>query len=60
MGDDKSQESEATNGSGAVIDYVVHQYGLTRDQARELVKLFGGDRAKIDAAAGRMKALRRP
>jgi hypothetical protein len=41
------------------VDYIVHQYGLTRDEAREVVKEHGRDRTKIDAAAGRMRALRR-
>jgi hypothetical protein len=58
--DREMKESEVAGGFAPIIDYVVHQYGLTRDQARELVRQFGGDRALIDAEAGRMKAYRRP
>jgi hypothetical protein len=43
----------------ATVDYIVHQYGLTREEARELVRQHGGDRSKIDAAAGWMRAQRR-
>jgi hypothetical protein len=43
----------------SLVDYIIHQYGLTRDQAREIVRRHGGDRGKIDAAAGQMKAARK-
>lgn len=43
-----------------MIDYVIHQYGLTREEAREVVKQSAGDRALIDAEAGRLKAHKRP
>ena len=43
-----------------MVDYVIHQYGLTREEAREVVKQSAGDRALIDAEAGRLKAQKRP
>jgi hypothetical protein len=43
-----------------IVDYVIHQYGLTREEAREVVRLSAGDRALIDAEAGRLKAQKRP
>jgi len=42
-----------------MIDYVIHQYGLTREEAREVVKQSAGDRTLIDAEAGRLKAQKR-
>jgi hypothetical protein len=43
-----------------MVDYVIHQYGLTREEAREVVRQSAGDRALIDAEAGRLKAQKRP
>ena len=43
-----------------MVDYVIHQYGLTREEAREVVRQLAGDRALIDAEAGRLKAQKRP
>jgi hypothetical protein len=40
------------------IDYFVRQYGLTREEARELIRVHGDDRKELDAAAGRLKAAR--
>jgi hypothetical protein len=57
MGENKQTESEL---SGAMVDYVVHQYGLTREEAREVVRQSAGDRAMVDAEAGRLKAHKRP
>ena len=57
MGENKQAESEP---SGAMVDYVVHQYGLTREEAREVVRQSAGDRAMVDAEAGRLKAHKRP
>jgi hypothetical protein len=43
-----------------LIDYVIHQYGLTRDQAREIVREHGSDREMVDAVAGKIRAARKP
>jgi hypothetical protein len=59
MNSGKPPESDQPAEPSAMEDYVVHQYGLTRDQARELVKQHGGDKSKIDAAAGWLKAQKR-
>jgi hypothetical protein len=48
------------NGPESLIDYVIHQYGLTRDQAREIVREHGSDREMVDAVAGKVKAARKP
>ena len=44
----------------SLIDYVIHQYGLTRDQARELVREHGRDREMLDAMAGKLRVARKP
>jgi hypothetical protein len=46
--------------SESLIDYVIHQYGLTRDQAREIVREHGRDREMVDAIAGKVRAARKP
>jgi len=46
--------------SESLIDHVIHQYGLTRDQAREIVREHGHDREMVDAMAGKMRAARKP
>jgi hypothetical protein len=48
------------DGEDDLIDHVVRHYGLTRDQAREVVRRHREDPMKIDAAAGDIKAGRRP
>jgi hypothetical protein len=55
-------ESKAQNAQPpeAVVDYIIHQYGLTRDQAREVVRQCAGDPSRIDAEAGRLRAQKKP
>jgi hypothetical protein len=43
----------------SLINYVIHQYGLTRDQAREIVREHGSNREMVDAMAGRLRAARK-
>ena len=57
MSENKATEENTPN---SIVDYVIHQYGLTREEAREVVKQSAGDRALIDAEAGRLKAQKRP
>jgi hypothetical protein len=40
------------------VDNVVRHYGLTREQARQLIRQFGGNRRELEAAAGRITAKR--
>lgn len=58
MSENKQTEEESS--ASAIIDYIIHQYGLTREEAREVVKQSAGDRAMVDAEAGRVKAHKRP
>jgi hypothetical protein len=37
------------------LDYLARQYGMTREQARDLVKRVGNNRVKLDEAAKRLK-----
>jgi len=41
------------------IDHVANQYGLTRAEARQLIRTYGYDRKELEAAAGRLKVWRR-
>jgi hypothetical protein len=59
MNQNNSREGPSASQTDTLINYVVHQYGLTRDEARDVVKQFGSNKAEIDAAAGWVKALRR-
>jgi hypothetical protein len=38
------------------ISYLVHAYGITRDQARRLIGRIGNNRAKLGEAARILKA----
>jgi uncharacterized protein DUF3606 len=38
------------------LDFLARKYGMTREEARELVERIGNDREKLDEAAKRMKA----
>jgi len=55
-----SRSTGQTNDPDSLIDYVIHQYGLTRDQAREIVREHGRDREMVDAIAGKVRAARKP
>jgi hypothetical protein len=57
MSENKLTEEEL---HAPIVDYVIHQYGLTREEAREVVRQSAGDRAMVDAEAGRLKAQKRP
>jgi hypothetical protein len=48
------------NDPETIIDYVIHQYGLTRYQAWEIVREHGNDREMVDAVAGKVRAARKP
>jgi hypothetical protein len=40
------------------IDHIVKHYGVTREQARQLIKEHGASRLDLEAAAGRLMAKR--
>lgn len=39
-----------------MVEHVVHQYQLTRQEARDLVVRHGSDPDQLDAAAGKLKS----
>jgi hypothetical protein len=55
-----SKPTGQANDPESLIDYVIHQYGLTRDQAREIVREHGSNREMVDAIAGKVRAARKP
>jgi len=60
MADDKTNRGEPDRSkvSGSEdyeLDYLARKYGMTRDQARDLVDRVGTNREKLDDAAKRMK-----
>ncbi len=38
------------------VDYFARKHGLTAEQARQLIREFGNDRATLDREAERLKA----
>lgn len=48
--------SRVAGGQGYELGYFARKHGLTRDEARSLIQRIGNDRAKLNAAAERMKA----
>lgn len=60
MADNKSNRggrdrSRVAAGQGYELGYFARKHGLSRDQARELIKKVGNDRAKLNAAAEKLK-----
>lgn len=60
MADDKTNRGEPDRSkvSGSEdyeLDYLARQNGMSREQARELVRRVGNNRDKLDEAAKRMK-----
>jgi hypothetical protein len=43
-------------GQGYELSYFARKHGITQDQARQLIARIGNDRAKLDAAAEKLKA----
>jgi hypothetical protein len=61
MADDQTNRGEPDRSkvSGSEdyeIDCLARQYGVTREQARDLIRRVGNNRAKLDEAAKRLKA----
>jgi len=60
MADDRTNRGEPDRSkvSGSEdyeLDYLARQYGMTREQAQDLVKRVGNNRVKLDEAAKRLK-----
>ncbi|WP_454887788.1 DUF3606 domain-containing protein [Sphingomonas oryzagri] len=60
MADDKSKRGEAdrrqvAGGEGYEVNYFARKHGISRDQAEDLIRRVGNDRAKLDAAAEKLK-----
>lgn len=60
MADDKSKKGAADRqqvaaGEGYEVDYFASKHGITLNQAKDLIERIGNDRAKLDAAAARLK-----
>ena len=60
MADNKSNRggrdrNRVAGGQGYELGYFARKHGLSRDQARSLVERVGNDRAKLNAAAERIK-----
>ena len=60
MANANSRAAREPNDPERLIDYVIHQYGLTRDQARDIVREYGNDREMVDAMAGKVRAAHKP
>lgn len=47
--------SRVAAGQGYELSYFARKHGISRDQAKQLIARIGNDRAKLNAAAERMK-----
>ena len=60
MADNKSNRggrdrNRVAAGQGYELGYFARKHGLSRDEARKLIARVGNDRAKLNAAAEKMK-----
>ena len=60
MADSKSNRggrdrSRVAAGQGYELGYFARKHGISRDQARDLIRRIGNDRAKLNAAASKLK-----
>jgi hypothetical protein len=60
MADDKSKRgapdrSRVSGNEGYEVGYFAGKHGITREQARELIKSVGNNREKLNQAAERLK-----
>jgi len=60
MADDKSKRGAADRqqvaaDEGYEVDYFASKHGITANQAKDLIERIGNDRAKLDAAAAKLK-----
>jgi hypothetical protein len=47
--------SRVAGGQGYELGYFARKHGISREQARQLIDRVGNDRAKLNAAAERLK-----
>jgi hypothetical protein len=47
--------SRVAAGQGYELGYFARKHGISRDQARQLIGTIGNDRAKLNAAAAKLK-----
>jgi hypothetical protein len=60
MADNKSNRGgrdrgRVAAGQGYELGYFARKHGISRDEARSLIKRVGNDRAKLNAAAEKLK-----
>jgi hypothetical protein len=60
MSDDKSKQgsgdrSRVAAGEGYEVEHFANKHGISTEEARRLIKEHGNNRAKLDAAASKMK-----
>jgi hypothetical protein len=48
--------SRVAAGQGYELSYFARKHGISRDQAKQLIARIGNDRAKLNAAAEKLKA----
>jgi hypothetical protein len=48
--------SRVAAGQGYELGYFARKHGISRDQAKQLIAKVGNDRAKLNAAAEKLKA----
>lgn len=61
MSDDKNNRgqgdrSRVAAGEGYELSYFARKHGISEEQAKQLIAEVGNDRAKLDAAAEKLKA----
>ena len=61
MADDKSKvgkqdRAKVSKGDGYEVNDFARKHNITRDQAEALIKKHGNDRAKLEAAAKKMRS----
>jgi hypothetical protein len=54
----KREPAPISAGDDHEVDQVVRHYGVTREQARRLIREHGANRRELEAAAGRLSAKR--
>ena len=60
MADNKSKRGAAdrrqvAGGEGYEVNYFARKHGISKDQAKGLIKKIGNDREKLNAAAAKLK-----
>jgi hypothetical protein len=56
---DARDRNRVAGGQGYEVNYFATKHGITREQARQLIKEIGNDRDKLNAAAARLRKAKR-